>query len=145
MSARVTAAEVRAIIRDADTDMVGDTLAPFIMMATKLTDRVVAADDDDVMDAELLKEVERLLAAHFTCLKYTRVSDEKAGTVGESVQYKVGLRLEVTMYGQQALVLDLTGTLAGLNAGTGGAVAEVLSLNPTMGWRGEMAEEDTLP
>jgi hypothetical protein len=137
MAARVTAEEVKAIIQDAATDMAGDTLAPFIMMATKLTDRVVAADEAEELDEEMEKEIERLLAAHFSCIKYVRNSDEKAGTVGESKMYKVDLGLNVTLYGQQAIVLDPTGVLAAIADGSltgGAAIAEVLSINGTRDW-----------
>jgi len=113
--ARVTAAEVDAIL-ERDSSVVSD-LTPFITAAylvveNNLTDSSVGHDDDT------LKEIERWLAAHFAAIKDMRVAREQAGPVSEAKQYKVGLNLQVTVYGQQAILLDNSGTLAQLSEGT---------------------------
>lgn len=60
------------------------------------------------------------LSAHFASVAEGRASSEQV-KVQISYQYKLGLRLEVTMYGQQAIALDGTGTLGRINKkGTSG-------------------------
>lgn len=107
--ARVTDAEVEAIIEYDDSI----DLTPFILVANiMVTDN--CADDDDY-DADLLKEIERWLSAHFYHIRDQHVASEKAGTVAVTYQYKVDLALNVTTYGQQAMLLDFNGHLAQLN------------------------------
>jgi len=128
--ARVTASEVKEILETQLDDTIVDV---FIIPANKLTDRVEAEDTESLLDATELKEIERWLAAHFTAIRDTRVSNEKAGSVSQGFQYKVDLNFNVTMYGQTALVLDVTGFLAALQkqAEDGQAVtASVSALGP---------------
>lgn len=63
-----------------------------------------------------LELIERWLAAHFFAVKFPRATAEKAGPVGENFQSKVDLALNVTHYGQQAMLLDSAGGLANYNA-----------------------------
>jgi len=121
--ARVTADEVRAII-DVSTEVTD--LTPFITAAGLLVDKV---DEKAILTDAQLKEVERWLAAHYVALRDPRRASEKAGSVGESYQYKLGLGLEVTTYGQQAIMLDTTGTLFQINkyGGTRSAVLQALT------------------
>ena len=114
--ARVTEAEVREII-DVDASL---DLTPFITAANLLVTKVIT---DSSMTDEHLKEIERWLSAHFTAIRDQRSATEQAGAGGAtaqiSYQYKLGLNLQVTLYGQQALLLDTSGALAGLNDNKG--------------------------
>jgi len=64
-----------------------------------------------------LELIERWLAAHFLRIRDMTVASEQAGPVNQRFQYKVDLRLNVTLYGQQAMLLDTSGTLLALNDG----------------------------
>ena len=90
------------------------TLDAFITVAHELLENTVVTDYPDAFTEDYLTEIERWLAAHFTAIRYTRTSSETIGQTSESYQYKVDLDLRVTMYGQQAIVLDTTGTLSRL-------------------------------
>ena len=104
---RVTSDEVLEII---DTDLTNIT--PFISAANIIvTDRLGSAG----IGSELLKEIERWLAAHFLAVREPNVKSETVG--GASATYEtsvLGKRLEGTSYGQQVLILDPTGSLAQL-------------------------------
>lgn len=108
--ARVTGTEVEAII-ELDSAIV---VTPFIEAATQLID---AALLNKGIGAALLKEIERWLAAHFTAIRQKQTSSEAALSAKDAYQFKLGLNLEVTLYGQQAIALDFTGTLKGLTSG----------------------------
>jgi len=105
---RVTPAEVEAIIQYDDTI----ELDPFIEVANQLVTELCTDSD---YDDERLTEIERWLSAHFYHIDDQQVANEKAGDVAVSYQYKVELALNVTKYGQQAMVLDTAGNLAQLN------------------------------
>lgn len=53
-----------------------------------------------------LKLIELYLAAHFGAITNPVASFEGVGKLQQSVQYKVGLGLSYTKYGQQALLLS---------------------------------------
>lgn len=108
--ARTTSALVGGII-DLDTTV---SLDPFIKAASALVDEVEAKGK---LTAARLKLVETWLAAHFYCMRDPRATSEKAGPVGASYQSKVDLFLATSHYGQQAMVLDTTGTLRALSSG----------------------------
>lgn len=109
---RTTEAAVQAIVETED-DI---SLTPFIEVANMLvTKKCLDSDYDDAQ----LELIERWLSAHFYAVRDLRRSSEKAGSVGESFQYKVDLNLAVTVYGQQAMVIDTDGNLAKLNKETG--------------------------
>lgn len=108
MATRTNSALVEAII---EVDVTID-LAPFILTASELvTELCVPAGYTDIR----LELIERWLAAHFYAVRDPRATDEKAGSVGASYESKVDLNLNLTRYGQQALVLDTKGGLAALN------------------------------
>lgn len=128
--ARVTVAEVKQIIPidatipDADLDI-------YIISANFITDRV--QNEGGQTDAVKLKEIERWLSAHYIAVRDMRSDTEKADVVSQKFQFKLGLNFNVTMFGQQALLLDETGTLAGLQAqaeGKGTATASLEALGP---------------
>ena len=115
---RVTSAEVLEIINETIPSTVTDVTA-MILVAHAMIDKVIVEDYPDEFDDDYLKEMERWLAAHFTAIRYQTNASEAIETAKETYQFKLGLRLENTMWGQAVLVMDTTGSFAKLNVGTG--------------------------
>ncbi len=111
MAIRTTSDAVKLIVETADD--ISTDLAPFIEVASKLVD--VHVEPVTLGDAAELELVERWLAAHFYAVRDLRVDMESAGSVSEKKQFKVDLALLVTIYGQQAIVIDSSGALAALS------------------------------
>lgn len=88
--------------------------APFIQMATVFVDQYLTSSS---LSDDMLFELERLLAAHFMCLRDPRETELEIGTQEARVKFegKYGLGLDFTRYGQQAKVLDPTGTLESMS------------------------------
>lgn len=107
MAVRTTSSAVSGIVEVSS----GDDLTPFIETANALVTDICSPLGYDSTRLEL---IERWLAAHFYSIYNVRVSQESAGSVQASYQYKVDLNLNVTMYGQQAMLLDTKGGLASL-------------------------------
>ena len=103
MSARVTTAEVKEII---DTDLAD--LSAFITVAGLQVDNIAAKG---LLSTAELKEIERWLSAHFTAIRDKRTVKDNVGDSSHTYEGKTGMGLEFTRYGQQALLLDTTGTL----------------------------------
>ena len=122
--ARVTSDEVKEIIEVSSevTD-----LTPFITAANLMVTDYL----DGVHSDELLKEIERWLAAHFVSIRDNRRASEKADDVAESYQYKLGLGLESSMYGQQAMRMDSSGKLTTANKSGGKKSAIVQAMSST--------------
>lgn len=100
-------------------------LAPFIEVANDLVteccaDALKADGTTAFYSGEQLEQIERWLAAHFYAIRDPRASDEKAGTVSQTIESKVDLGLNVTRYGQMALRIDRAGGLAALEAAAKG-------------------------
>jgi len=95
-------------------------LTPFIDVANDMVTDVCL--DSGYTDAKLAL-IETWLAAHFYAIRDLRVDMEKAGSVSQKFQFEVDLNLAVTIYGQQAMVIDTDGNLAKVNkqATTGNA------------------------
>lgn len=112
MPARTTDADVRAII-EAETSI---DMTPFIATANLLVTRCCVTNsplgDLTTYTFDDLEMIERWLSAHFYAVRDNRRASEQVGSVQEAFQYKVGLNLNVTIYGQQALILDTEGGLA---------------------------------
>lgn len=106
MAARVSEPEVQAII-----DTVVDSLAPFITAANTMVNGVLL--NRGLTDEEL-KQIELWLAAHFVAIRDPRLSSESMGAASQSFAIQVALGLDQTTYGQQAKILDRTGTLANM-------------------------------
>lgn len=108
----VTEAEVRAIITTNLTD-----LSSFITSANELTSTELSGKG---LSTSRLKDIEKWLAAHFVAINddKLRTVEEEVGEsrrrTGENVRGVIGQGLLLTRFGQQAIVLDSTGTLAAL-------------------------------
>lgn len=111
--ARTTSEAVTAIIEvDASID-----LDPFIEVANELVTELCTDSDYSVARLEL---IERWLSAHFYAIRDQRVEQEGAGGVESRFQTKLGLHLNVTVYGQQVLLIDTKGSLSALNSRASG-------------------------
>jgi len=104
---RVTEAEVQEII---ETSV---TVTPFISAANLTVTQHLSGKG---LSSDLLKEIERWLAAHFAAMADPRVSQESVAGAAWTYEGQTGLGLDSTRYGQQAKLLDPTGTLAKLGA-----------------------------
>jgi hypothetical protein len=109
VAVRTTAALVKGII-EVDEDSIPD-LDPFILTANELVTECCGSAGYTATRLEL---IERWLAAHFVAIRDPRLASEQAG-VSARYQHKVGLILQVTTYGQQAMTLDTAGGLAALS------------------------------
>jgi len=63
----------------------------------------------------LLELIERYLSAHFYEINIARQKFRAAGKVQDSMESKVDLHLNLTRYGQMAMVIDGAGNLAAWN------------------------------
>lgn len=109
---RIDEEDVREIIElDEDLD-----LLPFIRIAHRVVEDHLANNlsVSGLLSDETLEEIELWLSAHFAAIREMRRSQEAVGKANVSYQYFVAADLRNTMYGQQAIVLDHTGTLAAI-------------------------------
>lgn len=114
MALRTTDSLVRAVI-EAKDDICLDR---FIETANRVTDYVASKDSSSELNSGLLTEIETYLAAHFYHLYDLQVSNESTG--GASATYQGNTQdqgLRGSYWGQNAIVLDVTGTLAGMAKG----------------------------
>jgi len=108
--ARTTDAAVKQIL-DTDVDC-----SPFILAANLFVDQwLLTAGLSDA----LLTEIERWVAAHFTCMLDPRERQKAMGD--QRVEFEQGTLTEGlgwTRYGQQAMLLDTSGILTAVGTGT---------------------------
>lgn len=109
--ARTTKELVEKII-ELDATVNGGDISAFIETASALVDELCQPQGYSETRLEL---IERWLAAHFYAIRDPRLTSEQAGSVQASYESKVDLGLQLTRYGQQALMLDTKGGLAALN------------------------------
>jgi hypothetical protein len=137
MAVRTTDEAVAGIIEVDDTI----ALTPFIETASFLVDKVVATakdgDGNDYYIASDLELIERWLAAHFYAVRDPREQFVGVGRLMQRFQSQVDLNLNNTPYGQQAMLLDVKGGLAQLNAG----IAKGGRKKAAVHWLGTPAEE----
>lgn len=113
MAARVTTAEVLEITQYDTT--AGGVVATCILAANAMVDdQLLGSGHSETM----LKYIELFLASHFSVLSIEK-GPLASQTVGDATEryhdiYKAGLG--ATRFGQQAMLLDTTGTLAGSSA-----------------------------
>ncbi len=106
---RTTAIAVAKIIKVTT----GADLDPFIETANSLVTAICVSTDLTTAQLEL---IERWLSAHFYAIRAPRRIMEKAGDVAQGFKYELDLALNQTTYGQQAMLLDISGALAAYNA-----------------------------
>ena len=122
---RTTEEDVQAICEvEEDVD-----LTPYIEMANELVTEVcepVLRDGLPFHSEARLTKIETLIAAHFyRCLWDQATTQEGVGSLQTSFEGKVDLRLQVTKYCQQAMVMDTSGALAALNNSLGSAMTDL--------------------
>lgn len=108
MAIRTTEEAVQGII-EAETSI---SLTPFIASANMLVTKCCAGEDYTTDELEM---IERWLSAHFYAIRDPRLSSRTMGAASESFHGSVGMNLEATIYGQQAMLLDYYGGLAALS------------------------------
>ncbi len=106
---RVSAAEVKVLI-DTDRDPI-----PFIDIATLMVDEDLATLTPVMSDDRLL-QIELYLAGHFLAITEERggLAGSETGESKETYFVKSDQGLNLTRFGQQAILLDTTGTLAAI-------------------------------
>lgn len=109
--ARTNDTLVRSVI---DLDAAFVTTIHITTASELVTEKCVPSGYSD----DRLQLIETWLAAHFCAIMQQISASETAGSVNQSFQYRLGLNLAVTMWGQQALILDTGGGLAALNKST---------------------------
>jgi len=110
-TAVVDANEVKEIL---ETDLTTDQLNAFINMAVALLAPVKAAIAARA-GAAGYKQIELLVAAHLSTMRERTVKSKSVGgQFSVTFMGKDGLGLNSSLYGQQALVLDGSGSLASL-------------------------------
>lgn len=108
---RTTQSAVSLII-EIDPSVNGGDITPFIETASSLVDDVCAPLAYSDTKLEL---IERWLTAHFYSVRDARTVSETVGPIAAKYEGQTALYLAHTRYGQQALMLDYKGGLAGLN------------------------------
>ena len=104
-----TEAQVRAVHKSIE---VGDDISIYMETAhTVIEDNLASLG----YVAGKLALIEAWLSAHFYAVSNKETSMETVGSASEQFQYKLGVYLANTMYGQQAMALDSSGTLSRLN------------------------------
>lgn len=118
MALRTNDGEVRGtLLLDYDS-LRNPSLTPFIRRANALTDRVVvvaAASGRGTLTAGELLEIETLLAAHFYQASDPAYQSKSTTSSSATFLGSAGMRLERTRYGQDAMLMDWTGSLDALN------------------------------
>ncbi len=115
---RVTELEVQAIV-DTERDP-----TPFIDVASLIVDENLLGKG---LTVARLVQIELYLAAHFTTVTEERGSLVSSGGGDAKDTYftrELGKGLAMTRYGQQALALDTSGTLSGINSLSGSLSAQ---------------------
>ena len=108
MSNRVTTAEVKLIYDTTQTD-----LDVFIGVANALITKLLS---DAGHSATILKEIERYLSAHFSCVMDPRAQSEGVAGISQGYEGQTGMGLDRTRYGQNAKLIDTSGILASYDA-----------------------------
>jgi hypothetical protein len=105
MAARVSSEEVLEIIDTDLTDVSAMITAANLIINSRLASRGISE--------ELLKEIERWLAAHFVAIRDPKLKSETIDGAKQEYEYaKMGEGIMGTSYGQQAVLLDVSGSLA---------------------------------
>lgn len=110
MAQRTTDERVKAVI-DVNEDIWNSS---FINTANVLSDRLQSSDTENGLSEAELIEIETYLSAHFYALRDPQYQQKKTGRASSTFQGQTGKGLELTWWGQMALVFDHTGILAKL-------------------------------
>jgi hypothetical protein len=106
---RVTSELVREII---STELTDSQINAFANTAHLVVQESLASKS---LSEARLKQIELYLAAHLLSMRDQRKKQVKAGDVSITYQGETSTGLQATLYGQQAITLDTSGTLAALS------------------------------
>lgn len=113
------------------------SLTQHIAMGAFLTNKfpAVAVDEDDVLihDEATLTLIETQLAAHFYYMSFQKARTAQVGPIMERFDVKVDMGLQNSEYGQNAMALDISGSLAAYNQGL---VGDGVRGKPDVTWLG---------
>jgi len=108
MAWRTTEDAVRELLETDDSI----NIEPFIDAANAVTDYIVSQDSDGILSSALKVQIEKYLAAHFYALKDPQYSSKSTGGAsGSFIRAQAGQGFKATDWGQQAVDMDITGTL----------------------------------
>lgn len=112
--ARTTAPLVQAVIEgyNANISLVGP-----IRTAHSLMNYVVSKDTAGLLTTDLKLEVETYLAAHFYSQAERAYESKSTGRSSGTFEGRTDMGLRNSHYGQQAIALDVSGTLASISDG----------------------------
>lgn len=105
-NARATVDEVKDIISTTLTD---GQINAFINTSHQVVSQRLNGKG---ISEDTLKEIEVWLSAHYVCMRDPRKKQVKVDDVAVTYQGETGTGFQSTSYGQQAIALDPTGTLA---------------------------------
>jgi hypothetical protein len=105
----ITPSDVKEIM---DTNLADASLQRHIDASTRLVDRELDGEDQDVKD-----DVNLYLSAHFAATQEPRAERASVGDASVTYQGDSEMGLKSTRYGQQAIFVDSTGTLEKLAEG----------------------------
>lgn len=103
----ITDAEIKNL-----ADLTSADLSPFIAVAQTLVDSVL---EDSGLSDSLIRTIGIYLSAHFAFLKEGQVKSEKIGDSSTTYNLESGQGLSSTTFGQMAMMLDTTKSLAKAN------------------------------
>lgn len=106
---RVTVSEVRQIIV-LKSDITDDQVGIFINQANLFVTNTFSGDT--TISDDVLKEIERNIAAHFLHALDPRETEKAVSKARSKYSGSFGMRLDSTTYGQNAMLLDTTGKLS---------------------------------
>jgi hypothetical protein len=109
MANRVTSDEVFAIISSDAGIASTDDLTVFITVANDIVTTDLAGNDYTELR---LANIQLYLSAHFACLKYRQSDKIIIGESEDDYRNRLNQGYRQTTYGQQAITLDTSGTLA---------------------------------
>jgi len=108
-----TETEVKLVI---DTDLVTDQINQMLLSAENILVAHIDPLADPRVTAAVRDDMKIWLAAHFVAIRDRRVKEESADGIRTIFEGKVGLGLDVTIYGQQVKMIDPTGKIAEIGA-----------------------------
>lgn len=110
MAIRTDEDKVRAVV-DNSSDI---DVTPFIRAANRLVNKIDTNDTDSLLDEDDLTEIETWLAAHFYAHRDQLLQSKSTSGASGNFQGQTAMFFTSTLYGQTALLLDVTGYLSSL-------------------------------
>lgn len=117
MALRISISQVRSCV-DLSSKFIDSMVTQCIVTANAVTDGPLA---DQSLTEAILTQIELYLAAHYCSLREPQIFEEEWGgrdSIAKEKRAKasVGVGLNATWFGQQAIFLDTSGTLSEMSA-----------------------------